>query len=1102
MNKQCFEDSAWYHAMTLTERIASLPAKGDRNTNTKVDFDLAQQRMKRWRKQSPFMDNSYFNQRLDLDGITEDEFLYLLGEPIEAVKERLPIPPNWLTNLAQAFLASNITNFKPLSYPNEFKGKKIELFLDVIEPLIRQGREQVQAEVLKLNQIRSDLPFIAETIVDLLEINLSEQLLNICSRTMVLELQIAGLQGLLKGDSPQERFYSFLKQLRQDSGIVSLLKEYPILARQLTICIDQWIAFSIEFLQHFCADWDEIKATFSPEQDPGHLLEVQGSQGDTHRQGRSVVNVKFSSGLNLVYKPRSLATEVHFQQLLTWLNERGVNPLFRTLKNINRDSYGWVEFVTHQTCTSKEEVQRFYERQGGYLALLYVLEANDLHYGNLIAAGEHPVLVDLETLFQPRLAKIESQQAHMIARETLNHSVLRTGLLPRRIWFKGDDDGIDMSALGGKGGQMSSDKLPYWEGVGTDEMQLKRKQMKTSKRHNRPTLHDAEVNLLDHLSAIVSGFTKVYELLLKHRDELLSEDGILSTFAQDEVRVLLRSSQFYALLLWDNCHPKMMRNSLARERLFDRLWLPIEHQPHLAKIIPAEREDLWNGDIPLFTTQINSRDLFTSSGKQITDFFAESGMTMVKRCLMKLSQKDLAQQLHFIKASFAIMLMSPEQVQKTTYPLTEPKNMASRHQLLAAAQAIGDRLEELALHGRDDATWIGLKLSSKEQCLSLVSSGIDLYSGLPGMTLFLAYLGTITEQKRYTSLAQAALTTLKLRVEANKEFFKSIGGFSGWGGVIYTLNHLGMLWDEPSLVAEAQELVELLPPLIEEDKGLTFGLGSAGCIISLLGLYRCSPSKSTLNAAILCGDHLIAEAKKMTQGIGWVIPAQDRPLTGLVHGTAGIAWALLELSSMTGEQRFRTAALEAIIYERSLFNPDIGNWPDLRNLADTVLSEKDNHHQCMTAWCHGAPGIGLARLQCLPNLNDHEIKAEIDTAINTTLANGFGRNHSLCHGDLGNLELLLQASLTLGSSQWKTEVERLTAIILESIEQHGWLGGVLVGVETPGLMIGLAGIGYELLRLAEPDRVPSILVLEPPQNKFNQEQNTYRFSQSVSLATR
>jgi lantibiotic modifying enzyme len=136
----------------------------------------------------------------------------------------------------------------------------------------------------------------------------------------------------------------------------------------------------------------------------------------------------------------------------------------------------------------------------------------------------------------------------------------------------------------------------------------------------------------------------------------------------------------------------------------------------------------------------------------------------------------------------------------------------------------------------------------------------------------------------------------------------------------------------------------------------------------------------------------------------------------------------------------------------------------------------------MTAWCNGAPGIGLARLRSLPHIDDAEIRTEIDTALKTTLAHGFGGNHSLCHGDLGNLELLLQASLTLDDPQWKTQVDRLASIILESINQHGWLCGVPLGVETPGLMTGLAGIGYGLLRLAEPTRVPSVLVLEPPLN--------------------
>ena len=118
-----------------------------------------------------------------------------------------------------------------------------------------------------------------------------------------------------------------------------------------------------------------------------------------------VLLATFASGLKVVYKPRRLAVDVHFQRLLDWLNERGARPRFRMLAVLDRGAYGWMEFVRATGCHSQGEVRRFYERQGGYLAILYALEATDFHYENLIADGEHPVLLDLETLFHPRIEK-------------------------------------------------------------------------------------------------------------------------------------------------------------------------------------------------------------------------------------------------------------------------------------------------------------------------------------------------------------------------------------------------------------------------------------------------------------------------------------------------------------------------------------------------------------------------------------------------------------------------------------------------------------------------------------------------------------------------
>lgn len=1086
MSQSCFQAATWYKATTLTERIASLHATPSERLDIKINTELQERRLQRWKSQFPLTNDSYFSQRLAVDGITEHEFLHLLGEPIEPVQNRFAKPPSWVTEIAEAFVRPNSSSMPPLK---EFEFPEVAGFLDAIAPLINQGRDRLHQKIQTIVETQNNLPFDPNTIEVLLFASLPEQLLWMLGRTMVLELNVARLQGLLQGDTSEERFQSFLQRLHQHEAVISLLQEYPVLARQLVTSINRWVNFSVEFLQHLCADWEAICHIFSPNGDPGVLLEINGGRGDTHRGGRSVLIAKFSSGLQVVYKPRTLAVDVHFQQLLTWLNQRGNHPPFRILKILNRETYGWVEFVTATGCRDSEAIQRFYERQGAYLALLYGLEATDFHLENLIAAGEHPVLIDLESLFHLRTEGMDITESDLPTLNTMAYSVLRVGLLPQRLWANAESEGIDMSGLGGKAGQLTPYHLPYLEAIGTDEMRFARKRMPMFGSQNRPTLNDVEVNVLDYTKEIRNGFTTIYRLLLQYRDELRSQNGPLACFGEDEVRVIFRPTRTYSSLLYESFHPDFLRNALDRDRHFDRLWVGIEQQPYLAKVISAERDDLWQGDIPMFTTRPNSRAIWSSSNQEIADFFDETGMRGVQRRIQQLSEADLQQQLWFIRASLTTLAMGEEQVKWPSYYLAEPQNSASREQLLKAALAVGDRLESLALRDEKNVSWIGLTLLNQKHW-TLASLGIDLYDGLSGVILFLAYLGSVTQEKRYTTLAKTALTTMQRQMESSKAFITSIGGFNGWGGIIYTLTHLGVLWDEPELLAEAESLVELLPDLIAKDEQLDIIGGAAGCIASLLNLYRCAPCQRTIGAAIQCGDRLIARAQKMEQGIGWIAAGiGKKPLAGFSHGAAGIAWALLELEAMTGEERFRKAALEAIAYERSLFCLQVGNWPDLREFENAVLAQSKEPVNFMTAWCHGAPGIGLGRLRSLPHLNDTETRAEIGTALHTTLTQGFGLNHCLCHGDLGNLELILQASLTLNDSKWLHQVNRLAAIILESINKHGWLCGVPLGVETPGLMTGLAGIGYQLLRLAEPTHIPSVLTLAPP--TFFSKENPY-----------
>ena len=612
-------------------------------------------------------------------------------------------------------------------------------------------------------------------------------------------------------------------------------------------------------------------------------------------------------------------------------------------------------------------------------------------------------------------------------------------------------------------------------------MRLERKRIAMPGGKNRPSLDGTSVNPLHYSEAISRGFTETYQLLMKHRDEILAEDGPLARFENDEVRFIVRPTRNYSMLLKESFHPDLLRNALDRDRFFDRLWVGIEARPFLSRIISAERRDLENGDIPMFTTRPNSRDIWSSANERITDFLDEPGMNLVQRRLRRLSDDDLNRQLWFINASLTTLSMETDGAHWGTYELAEPQSHVDRPRLLAAARAVGERLEVLALNEAEDTSWIGVTLVN-EKHWTLLPLGIDLYNGLPGVMLFLAYLGSITGEQRFTDLARTTLKTVQNILAEAKPADRSIGGFDGLGGWIYVLTSLGVLWNQPDLLADAEATVGLVPDLVEKDDLLDVISGTAGCLIGLLALYRCAPSEQTLRAAIKCGDHLLERAEVMKEGLAWRTPiGSQTPLAGFSHGAAGIAYALAQLSAVSGNEAYRSAALQAMIYERSIFSQQTGNWPDLRLIEGAAPAANDQvEGNFMLAWCHGAPGVGLARLNSLDYFDDAAIRDEINTALKSTLAGGFGYNHSLCHGDLGNLELLLQASQRLDDPQWPAQVDRLASIVVESIDKHGWLCGIPLGVESPGMMTGLAGIGYGLLRLAEPNRVPSVMILEPP----------------------
>lgn len=127
----------------------------------------------------------------------------------------------------------------------------------------------------------------------------------------------------------------------------------------------------------------------------------------------------------------------------------------------------------------------------------------------------------------------------------------------------------------------------------------------------------------------------------------------------------------------------------------------------------------------------------------------------------------------------------------------------------------------------------------------------------------------------------------------------------------------------------------------------------------------------------------------------------------MAHGNAGIAWALTELYEETRIVPLRDYAIQALAYEREMYSTEENNWFDLRHRQHRM---QQNFPEPVN-WCHGAPSIGMARVKIYNIIAEQKTGIGIERAIEKTLQEGLGGSDCLCHGAMGNIDLLLLANI-------------------------------------------------------------------------------------------
>jgi lantibiotic modifying enzyme len=416
---------------------------------------------------------------------------------------------------------------------------------------------------------------------------------------------------------------------------------------------------------------------------------------------------------------------------------------------------------------------------------------------------------------------------------------------------------------------------------------------------------------------------------------------------------------------------------------------------------------------------------------------------------------------------------------------------------MSAAVGIGDRLITEAIWSGDRCNWVGAEPTDLRNrtaagiaCVHR-ALGPGLYGGSGGVALFLAQLSATTGEDRFRPTALAAMRhAISRRDDIDPS--ARLGFYAGWAGLAAAALRTGLLLYSEEFVDAGTDLFREVCRLVEETEegeetdaaspdGLEFDLisGTAGSVPALVLGHRHTGDDRMAVAAARAAGWLLRSARKTRTGWSWRSPnfRHQRDLTGLSHGAAGVAVALVQAVRLTGEEAFAAGARNAMRYENRWLSVEEGNWQDFRRHTDDPRGRVFS-----SLWCNGAPGIALSRLYAYEQLGEPQWRQDAMMALATTervtrlLMEGGGADYSLCHGLPGNAESFQLAGVVLGADAIGLDIPGLVAD--HGLERNAQTGTWPCGThsdESPGLLLGLAGIGYFYLRLAAP-QLPSVLL--------------------------
>ncbi|MGL4176030.1 MAG: type 2 lanthipeptide synthetase LanM [Dermatophilaceae bacterium] len=765
--------------------------------------------------------------------------------------------------------------------------------------------------------------------------------------------------------------------------------------------------------------------------------------GDTHAGGRTVSVVRFDDGSAVVYKPRPIDGEAGWEYLVGELRDRlGVD--LRAARTVRRVGYGWVEHLVADSGLHPD-----LSAVGRLAAVLYAVNARDMHTSNILTTASGPVPVDLETMLHPArersagISETEHSGYHRLA-----ISVFGTGVLPMLLLREDRDGYLDIGYLGGGDIRGSGPfRRLHVEHPFDARMRVGWAPEAAAEPEPPDVPDDVAHSVRRDCAQMVVGFTEAYTAILAGRAEFTA--AVRRAFAGAELRYIHNATVQYAQCLRILTGPSASRDYALATGLVKRIGIASRGaDPHL---VSSECTQLWQTDIPYFLVRADSTTV--TDGSVARRPVAELDRSPLAQCVAKieaLSADDLAMQVRLIRLAFTAKLADPHTVAPAEQVLRHPVagGVDAEDELRSVAREVADALVAEMVEDRYPhlpATWIGpVATAHADRPWPPGVLGYDLYTGRVGPALALAALSR--------GLARPDLAAASTRVfgpsadildarshEARSLARAGCGAYAGFPGALWAMWHSGRVLARPELTATAVAALDLLAPSapggpVAGDGWFDLVTGDVGAVHVGLALRGPEAAEAAVEA---CGFALRTGLLDRMQH------------SGLAHGLAGLLLLAAHTHRNAGDNT--SAALAASVVRRL----DVAfGWSEgtPRPSLTGPRNESDS-------WCNGSAGLlvataaavraGLAEPSRVTDLVVRIGHSPISTAT------------TLCHGALGLYESLGVAAAVAPdeTSELRArlggylDADRLRASLASSDSRYS---------QAPCLMVGRAGVAWHL----------------------------------------